>query len=586
MGHYLRLIKYLKPYIPRISLAIACTVLATGGHLVVPWLIKDMIDEVLVRRDYDMLNMLAIAVMAVYFARGVFFFGQSYLMAYAGQRVVIDIRADVFRQINRLSLSFFEKNRTGAIMSYVTNDVAALQGAMIQSVIDLFTEGVILLGSIAAMLALNWKLTLFTFATFPAVLKIVEIFGGKIRASGHRIQERSADLTSLLQETISSARVVKSFVREGHEIAKFEKENILNFRASMKNAQLGATLTPAIEFTVSIGATGILWYGGREVIAGETTAGALIAFLIYAVNIANPIKRLSKVFADIQKAMAAAQRVFGILDTVPEVVDKPGAQILPPVKGKVEFKDVSFSYNAGEPVINGISFQAKAGELVAIVGPSGAGKTTVANLLSRFYDVTGGEILIDGINIKDVTTDSLRGQIGIVPQETVLFNGSVYENIRYGRLDASQEEIEAAAASANADGFIRQMPGGYETKLGDRGVNLSGGQRQRISIARAILKNPRILILDEATSSLDAESEKIVQEALDRLLVGRTSFVIAHRLSTIQRADKILALDKGRLSEEGSHASLLRRGGLYTRLYQAQFAKTQETETASVIHHL
>ncbi|MDR2005870.1 MAG: ABC transporter ATP-binding protein/permease [Acidaminococcales bacterium] len=586
MGHYLRLLKYLKPYIPRISIAIVCTVLATGGHLVVPWLIKDMIDEVLVQRDYAMLNMLAVAVVVVYFARGVFFFGQSYLMAYAGQRVVIDIRADVYRQINRLSLSFFEKNRTGAIMSYVTNDVGALQGAMIQSVIDLFTEGVVLLGSIVAMLVLNWKLTLFTFATFPIVMKIVEIFGKKIRASGHRIQERNADLTSVLQEAISSVCVVKSFVRETHEIAKFEKENLLNFRANMKNAQLGATLTPVIEFTVSIGATGILWYGGREVIAGETTAGALVAFLIYAVNIANPIKRLSKVFADIQKAMAAAQRVFNVLDMLPDVVDKPGAPDLPPVKGEVEFKNVVFAYNPGEPVINGVSFKAGAGKLIAIVGPSGAGKTTIASLLSRFYDIDGGEILIDGINIKDVTTDSLRGQIGIVPQETVLFNGSIYNNILYGRLDASKEEIEAAAVSANADGFIRQMPGGYGAMLGDRGVNLSGGQRQRISIARAILKNPRILILDEATSSLDAESEKIVQEALDRLLVGRTSFVIAHRLSTIRRADSILVLDKGRLAEEGSHDSLLPRGGLYTRLYQAQFAKAQRTETASVILNL
>ncbi|MDR3348323.1 MAG: ABC transporter ATP-binding protein/permease [Acidaminococcales bacterium] len=586
MGHYLRLLKYLRPYMLRISIAIGCTVLATGGHLVVPWLIKDMIDEVLVQRDYATLNMLAIVVVAVYFARGVFFFGQSYLMAYAGQRVVIDIRADVYRQINRLSLSFFEKNRTGAIMSYVTNDVAALQGAMIQSVIDLFTEGVVLLGSIAAMLVLNWKLTLFTFATFPAVLKIIEIFGGKIRASGHRIQERNADLTSVLQEAIASVRVVKSFVREKYEIEKFEKENLLNFRASMKNAQLGATLTPVIEFTVSIGATGILWYGGREVIAGDTTAGALIAFLIYAVNIANPIKRLAKVFADIQKAMAAAQRVFNILDMPPDVVDKPGAYALPPVKGEVEFKNVVFGYNPGEPVVNNVSFKAGAGKLVAIVGPSGAGKTTIASLLSRFYDIDSGQILIDGINIKDVTTDSLRGQIGIVPQETVLFNGSIYNNILYGRLDASKEEIEAAALSANADGFIRQIPGGYGALLGDRGVNLSGGQRQRISIARAILKNPRILILDEATSALDAESEKIVQEALDRLLVGRTSFVIAHRLSTIRRADSILVLDKGRLVEEGSHDSLLLRGGLYTRLYQAQFAKARVTETASAILNL
>lgn len=571
MNRYIRLLKYTKPYIWRLTLAIICTMLAATGNLYIPWIVKDMIDQVLTERDEGMLNLIALGIVTIYFARGVFFYGQSYLMAYVGQRVVVDIRTEVYKKLNKLSLSFYDRNKTGTIMSYVTNDVAALQGALIQSTIDMFTEGVILIGSLIALLLLDWRLTLFTFLTAPVVYLVISVFGKKLRASGHRIQERTADITSVLQEKISSPRVVKSFVREDYEINLFEQQNHLNFRANMKNAQLSALLTPLIEFVAALGITLILWYGGHQVIEGYMTAGSLVAFLLYAVNMSNPIKRLTKVYAEIQKAMAAAQRVFDILDKESDVVDKPNSIVLHDVKGDVEFKNVNFSYNENEPILKDLSFKAEAGKVVAFVGPSGAGKTTIASLLSRFYDVTSGQILIDGVDIKDVTGSSLREQIGIVPQETVLFNGSVYDNILYGRLDATKEEIEAAARSANAEGFILSLPEGYNAMLGDRGLNLSGGQRQRISIARALLKNPRILVLDEATSALDAESEKAVQEALDRLLVGRTSFVIAHRLSTIQHADVILVLDKGNLVEQGNHESLLKENGLYAKLYQAQF---------------
>ena len=576
MDIYLRLLKYIKPYTNRVLIAVFCTMLASAAQLSIPMMVKDMIDEVLAAKDTGMLNYLCATIIGIYLLRGLFFFGQSYLMAYAGQRVVIDLRRDVYKKLNSLSLSFFEKNKTGVIMSYVTNDVSAMQMAMIQSVIELFTEGVVLIGSIIMMLTLDWKLTLFSFATFPLVLKIANIFGKKIRASGHRIQERTADLTSILQETISSARVIKSFVREDYELDRFGKENMRTFSANMKNAREGAILTPTIEFIVAIGVTIILWYGGNEVIAGHTTAGALVAFLLYAVNISNPIKRLTKVYAEIQRALAAAQRVFYIIDLEPEIKDAPDAKQLPAVHGDVEFKNVDFAYNAGDLVLEDLSFKAKAGQLVAIVGPSGAGKTTISGLIPRFYDVTDGGIFIDGIDIREVTLPSLREQIGIVPQETVLFNGTIYENILYGRLDATKEEVEAAARFANAETFIKELPDGYDTMLGDRGVNVSGGQRQRLAIARAILKNPRILVLDEATSALDTESEKIVQEALDRLLVGRTSFVIAHRLSTIQRADIILVLDKGRLVEYGTHDELLARDGIYHKLYQMQFKDSKD----------
>ena len=339
----------------------------------------------------------------------------------------------------------------------------------------------------------------------------------------------------------------------------------------MKYAQLSSTLTPTIEFVAAVGVSIILWYGGNSVINGSITAGSLVAFLTYAVNISNPIKRLSRVIGNIQKALAAAQRVFDVLD-LPEVIkNAPDAKALPKVKGDVRFNDVSFAYNENEEVLSHVSFEVKPGEMIAFVGPSGAGKSTVASLLPRFYDATNGSITIDGQDIRKVTLDSLREQVGIVPQETVLFNGSVYDNILYGRLDATREEVEAAAKAANAHDFIMQLPNGYETMLGDRGMNISGGQRQRISIARAILKNPQILILDEATSALDTESERVVQEALDRLMVGRTSFVIAHRLSTIKNADKIMVLENGQLIEQGNHDELMAMDGLYAHLYKIQY---------------
>ena len=571
MNNYKRLLLYAKPYSGRLMLAFLFTSVAAAGNLFVPWILKDVIDKVLMNKDIFLLNTIAVTIVIVFFIRGICFYAQTYLMSYVGQKVIIDIREAVYRKLQFLSLGYFEKRQTGTIMSYVTNDVGALQGSIIESATDFVTEMSILIGSLALMFNLHWKLSLLTLITMPLVAKAMDLFGKKLKRTSGIMQERAADITAVLQETISSVRVIKSFVREEYEIARFVKDNYANFRAQMKNAQVMATLTPVIELIAAIGVTFLIWYGGFEVINGNLTAGALIAFLVYATNLANPIKRLSRIYGNVQKAMAAAERVFSVLDEKTDIVEKDNATELKAVIGKVDFKAVTFKYNENEVILKDINLEVKAGQMVAIVGPSGAGKTTIVNLLPRFYDPVAGNIYIDDVNIADVTLASLREKIGIVPQETVLFNGSIYDNILYGDLTATTEEVMAAAKAANAHDFIMQMADQYQTQIGERGSKLSGGQRQRIAIARAILKNPRILILDEATSALDTESEKLVQDALDKLMVGRTSFVIAHRLSTILQADMIIVMEKGQIVEQGSHEELLKLDGLYSGLYKLQF---------------
>ena len=572
MKNYTRLLAYIKPYLGLFGLAIICIILASGANLYLPWIIKDMIDKVLAERDMEMLNVISVSIVVVFAFRGFFYYWQSYLVSYIGQRVVVDVREVMFRKFQRMPMAYFDKHQTGETMSFLTNDVNAIQSALVDNLIDMFTEGAILIGSIGMMLYLDWKLTLLTLVTVPLVGSAMRIFGKKIKSTSRVIQEKLADITSLLQESISSIRVVKSFVREDYEIDRFRTENELNFKATIDNVKISSLLTPTVEFLAAVAVTFIVWFGGYEVVNGIMSAGALVAFLTYAVNLANPVKRLSRIYGKIQKAMAAIDRIFGVLDLPETVNDKPDAIVLPKVSGHVKVKNVTFSYDGVHNALEDVSFDVQPGQMIAFVGPSGAGKSTIANLIPRFYDVTAGAIEIDGHDIRDVTVHSLREQIGIVPQETLLFSTTVMENIRYGRLNATDDEVIAAAKAANADKFIRELPEGYQTQIGERGLNLSGGQRQRMAIARAMLKNPQILILDEATSALDTESEKIVQSALDDLMVGRTSFVIAHRLSTIFAADKIFVIDKGRVCESGTHKELLELGGVYSNLYNIQFS--------------
>ena len=566
MKEYLRLLSYIKPYKARLFQALFCLVVAAAANLSLPWIIKDMIDKVLAARNMNMLNIICIGIVAIFTVRGVFYYGQGYLVSYIGQKVIADVRDALFQKLQRLPMAFFDKRKTGEIMSYVSNDVAALQSALVERMVEALTEASIFVGSLVMMALLDYKLSILTLITVPLVGAAMDIFGRKVRRAGALIQERLSDITALMQESIASERAVKSFVRESYEIQRFHEQNELNFRAAMKDAQLSSLLTPTVELLAALGVTVIIWFGGKEVVDGVITAGTLVAFLTYAVNLSNPVKRLSRIYAQIQKAMAGADRVFALLDMEETVNDAKGAKVLPPISGEVEFSDVTFSYGDGKNALSHVNISAKPGQMVALVGPSGAGKSTVANLLPRFYDADEGTITVDGFDVRDVTLESLRTQIGIVPQETMLFSATARENIRYGRLDATDEEVEKAAKDAGAHDFISALSSGYDTIIGERGSSLSGGQRQRIAIARAILKDPRILILDEATSALDTESEKLVQRALNRLMVGRTSFVIAHRLSTVAGADWIYVLDGGKIAEEGTHESLLAAGGLYANL--------------------
>ncbi len=572
MNDYKRLLLFIKPYWKALGLSVICIIMSAAANLYVPWIIRDMVDKVLMNKDMMLLNLIAIGIVLVFLFRGIFFYGQSYLVSYIAQRVIIDVREKLYVKFQQLQLSYYEKKQTGTIMSYITNDVAALQAALVDSLIEMVTEFSILVGSLVMMFYLDWKLSMVTLVVVPLIGQAMKVFGRKLKNSGSLIQSRTADITSLLQESISGVRVVKSFAREDYEIKRFQNQNDLNFKANMKSVQLSSLLTPTVEFLAAVIVAVILWFGGYQVINGALTAGSLIAFLTYAVNLANPVKRISRVYGTINKAMAAAERVFNVLDTQEKLVDKPDAKPLSEITGNVTFEHVSFAYKKDVYVLHDLNLSAKSGQVIAFVGPSGAGKSTIANLIPRFYDVTEGSIKIDGTDIRDVTIQSLREQIGVVPQETMLFSGTVKDNIRYGRLGATDEEIIAAAKAANAHNFIMNLTDGYETKIGERGITLSGGQRQRIAIARAILKNPRILILDEATSALDTESEEIVQEALDKLMVGRTSFVIAHRLSTIVHADRIIVLDDGRVKESGTHQELMKLGGLYSHLYNIQFS--------------
>lgn len=567
-----RLLSYLHPYRGKLVLALICMALVSLTTLAVPWILgRELIDRVILAKNLSLLNLIAIALVVLVAIKGLFSYGQTYLMSFVGYRVITDLRNKVYQHLQRLSLSFYKRKRTGEIMSRVVTDVNVLQEVVVESIAKMILNLLIIAGVLGFIFYIHWRLSLCVLGVIPLLALTVRKFGSHIRKFSTSVQVKIADISSLLQETIAGIEVVKSFATEKKEAKRFQQENILNFRLAMRRTQAVALLSPLIEIITTIGLSAILWYGAWEVIRGVLTPGKLISFLGYVSLAIKPLNQLGTTYSLYQRALASAERIFEILDTEPEIKELRGAVTLPPVEGYIGFKDISFGYDSNELILEDINLEIKPGERVALVGPSGVGKTTLASLIPRFYDPISGVIAIDGYDVKKVKLASLRQQISIVPQETILFNGTIGDNIAYGRPEATEEEIAEAARRANVDRFIESLSRGYDTEVGERGVKLSGGERQRIAIARAILRNPRILILDEATSAVDAETELLIQQALSRLMKDRSTLIIAHRLSTIQNANKVVVLNERRIEEIGSHEQLLAQRGFYTRLYKTQF---------------
>ncbi|MES2461477.1 MAG: ABC transporter ATP-binding protein [Armatimonadota bacterium] len=507
-------------------------------------------------------------------------YGQNVLLAEVAQRVGMKIRSDVYRHLQQMPLAYFHTRRTGALMSTLTSDVTRLQNAAMM-IKDIVANPITVVVYLVLLLLTSWKLTLFALLAVPFMAGAIQLLSRRIRSLSSDTQGRMADVASVMEETISNVRVVKAFTAEDYEIRRFEKVNEQALEVSMRGVRRSARLKPTIDFIGAMGIALALWIGGSAVARGEMEFGDLIAFILLVVQLANSVGAVGNLRVAWEEMMGAADRIFGdVLDVVPEIRNAPDAKILPPVSGRVEFRSVSFNYDRGVPALTDVNLTLEPGSVVALVGPTGAGKSTLADMVPRFFDPQSGTVLVDGNDIRTVTLESLRSQIGIVPQETVLFSGTLRDNIAYGRRDASDEEIFAAARAANADSFIQTFPMKYETVIGERGAMLSGGEKQRIAIARALLANPRILILDEATSALDAATEALVQEALDTLMKGRTTLIIAHRLSTIVNADMIVVLRKGgRIAEQGTHTQLLSQGGIYAALYETQQRTAELTAT-------
>ncbi len=576
---YRRLIRYTRPYLLQILAAILCAAGFAAMTALLMSLIKPTIDEMFIRGDRRMLFVIPFSIIGAMTLRGLFGYAQAYLTRYVGNRIVTDLRGRLYRHTLLLPVGFHQRQTTGALISHIVNDVSLLQGAVSSAAKDLVQQSFTLLALIALMFYLSWGLALVALFVLPLGYLPLSRLGRRLRRISRTGQEQMGDLTSILQQTLSGVRTVKAFGREEFESGRFDAANRIYFKNLMRGVHVTEMATPILETLASLAIAAVIGFGGYHVIVlGGSTPGTFLSFFATVWMMYPPLKGLSGVYSLLQQASAAADRVFATLDTLNEEQQEAGKEPFRSVRGEILFDRVSFHYRPAQRVLEEVRFHVKPGDLVAIVGSSGSGKSTLVNLIPRFFDPDSGRILLDGIDLRERSLSSLREQIGIVSQEVILFDDTVRANIAYGRREIPLSRVEEAAQAAYADIFINKMPEGFLTRIGEGGKTLSGGERQRIAIARAILKDPPILILDEATSALDSESEYVVRKALGNLMRNRTTFVIAHRLSTILHADRILLLDQGRIVEEGKHAELLHRNGLYRRLYEMQFStpKVQE----------
>jgi subfamily B ATP-binding cassette protein MsbA len=557
MKDFSKILRYAKPYRRGILFAFLCLAVTSVITLVLPLIVRNMINVVVVEKNAAALNNLTLDIIGVIAFQMVFGITQNYILGFVGNRMTADFRMDLFNHIQSLSLRFFQERRVGEIISRMSNDISVIQKALVSIPVAVLRQSITLVGGLAIVFYLNWKLSGLILIVLPPLMLFARIFGKRLRNLSGQVQDQIARTMVVLEEVISSIKVVKSYNREEYEKKRFEEGIESAFDAEVKKVKVSAFFGPFVLFLTFLVSALLVWYGGRQVMTGTTTPGELAAFFLYAIIIAGPIGTFVRLYTQIQEALGAIRRVYEILETQPLVVDPENPIAFDQIEGGIEFEHVSFGYSKDTPILKDVSLKVRPGEQVALVGPSGAGKSTVIQLVHRFFDVDEGTIRVDGHDIRDTELKTFLNHVALVPQETLLFGGTIRENILYGKLDATDEELDQAARFANAFDFIKDLDQGYNTVVGEKGVKLSGGERQRIAIARAILKNPKILILDEATSSLDNQSETLIQDALEHLMRGRTTLIIAHRLSTVHNADRIVVLDKGRVVESGNHKELM-----------------------------
>jgi len=574
MKDFAKILKYALPYKKSLIFAFLCLLLTSVINLVLPLIVRNMINAVMVLKDSGVLNTLTRDLVLIILFQAVFAVTHNYIFGFVGHRMTTDFRIEFFAHIQSLSLRFFHNRRVGEILSRMSNDISVIQNALVTIPVAILRQTITLIGGLAIIFYLNWKLTGLILLVLPPLMLFARIFGKRLRGFSEKVQDKLAKAAVVLEEGISSIKIVKSYTREAHEQKRFEREIETAFEESVRKVKISAFFGPFILGLTFLISALLIWYGGYQVMQGATTPGELAAFFLYALIIAGPIGTFVRIYTQIQEALGAVRRVYEILDTQPLIKSPKNPIALANIEGKIEYENVSFGYREEAPVLKNVSFEILPGETAALVGPTGAGKSTVIQLLHRFFDPDTGCVKLDGHDIRQLELKNFLKQIALVPQETILFGGSVRENILYGKLDATEEELISASKSANAHEFVLQLEKGYDTLVGEKGVKLSGGERQRIAIARALLKNPKILVLDEATSALDNRSETLIQEALDRLMANRTTIIIAHRLSTVRNADKIIVLDKGCVTEVGSHDELMENQSLYHDLYTLKMIET------------